>query len=71
MKTENVENVLDYWKLSNGSYIVKMKKYDRLDDDCHIKITPPTHLGALSLRNSKRNMNKFNGKIDGLFTYNF
>ena len=26
MKTENDENVLEYWKLSNGTYIVKMKK---------------------------------------------
>ena len=26
MKTEFDENVLDYWKLPNGNYIVKMKK---------------------------------------------
>ena len=26
MKTEYDENVLDYWKLSNGIYIMKMKK---------------------------------------------
>ena len=26
MKTEFDENVLDYWKLPNGNYIVQMKK---------------------------------------------
>ena len=26
METENDENVLDYWKLPNGNYIVKLKK---------------------------------------------
>ena len=36
MKTEFDENVLDYWKLPNGNYIVKMKKDDGLDDDCDI-----------------------------------
>ena len=34
MKTEFDENVLDYWKIPNGKYIVKMKKDDGLDDDC-------------------------------------
>ena len=34
MQTEVDENVLDYWKLPNGNYIVKMKKDDGLDDDC-------------------------------------
>ena len=33
METEYDENVLDYWKLPNGNYIVKMKKDDGLDDD--------------------------------------
>ena len=32
MKTEFDENVLDYWKLTNENYIVKMKKDDGLDD---------------------------------------
>ena len=26
MKTEYDENVLEYWKLPNGNYIVKLKK---------------------------------------------
>ena len=44
--TEIDENVLDYWKLSNGNYIVTMKKDDGLDDDCDIKNTLPAVLGA-------------------------
>ena len=38
MKTEFDENVLDYWKLANGNYIVEMRKDDGLDDDCDNKI---------------------------------
>ena len=49
MKTEFDENVLDYWKLPNGKYIVKMKKDDGLDDDCDIKNTLPAVLGVSSL----------------------
>ena len=33
MQTEYDENVLDYWKLPNGIYIVKLRKYDGLDAD--------------------------------------
>ena len=36
MKTEFDEKVLDYWKLPNGNYFVKMKKDDGLDDGCDI-----------------------------------
>ena len=36
MKTEFDENVLDYSKLPNGNYIVKMKRDDGLDDECDI-----------------------------------
>ena len=32
-KTESDENVLEYWKLSNRNYIVKMKEDDGLDVD--------------------------------------
>ena len=59
MKTEFDENVLDYWKLPNGNYIVKMKKDDGLDDDCDIKNTLPAVLGSFILSNSKRIMNNF------------
>ena len=33
METEYDENVLDYWKLPNGNYIVKFKKDDGLEED--------------------------------------
>ena len=46
MKTDFDENVLDYWKLPNGYYIVIMKKDDGLDDDCDIKNTLAAVLGA-------------------------
>ena len=59
MKTEYDENILDYWKLSNGNYIVKMKQDDGLDDDCNKKKALPAHLGAFILSNGKRIMNNF------------
>ena len=59
MKTEFDENVLDYWKLPNGNYIVKMRKDDGLDDDCDIKNALPAHLGAFIFSNCKRIMNYF------------
>ena len=70
MKTEFDENVLDYWKLPNGNYIVKLKKDDGLDDDCDIKNTLPAVLGAFILSNSKRNMNNFIREINGFYDNN-
>ena len=67
MKTEFDENVLDHWKLTNGNYIVKMKKDDGLDDDCDIKNTLPAVLGAFILSNSKRIMNNFIREINGFY----
>ena len=67
MKTEFDENVLDYWKLPNGNYIVKMKKDHGLDDDCDIKHTLPAVLGAFILSNSKRIMNIFIREINGFY----
>ena len=67
MKTEFDENVLDYWKLPKGNYIVKMKKDDGLDDDCDIKNTLPAVLGAFILSNSKRIMNNFIREINGFY----
>ena len=67
MKTEFDENVLDYWKLPNGNYIVEMKKDDGLDDDCDIKNTLPAVLGAFILNNSKRIMINFITEINGFY----
>ena len=67
MKTEFDEDVLDYWRLPNGIYIVKMKKDDGLDDDCDIKNTLPSVLRAFILSNSKRIMNNFIKEINGFY----
>ena len=67
MKTEFDENVLDYWKLPNGNFIVKMKKEDGSDDDCDIKLILAAVLGAFILSNSKRNMNNFIREINGFY----
>ena len=67
MKTEFDEHVLDYWKLPNGNYIVKMKRDDGLDDDCDIKNTLLAVLGAFILSNCKRIMNNFIREINGFF----
>ena len=56
METEYDENVLDYWKLPNGNYIVKLKKDDGLEEDNDIKNTIPSRLGAFILSNNERNM---------------
>ena len=65
MKTEFDANVLDYWKLPSGNYIVKMKRDDGLDDDCDIKNTLLAVLGAFILANSRRIMNEFIREING------
>ena len=70
MKTEFDENVLDYWKLPNGNYIVKMKRDDGLDDDCHFKNTLPAVLGAFILSSSRRIMNNFIRKTNGFHKNN-
>ena len=67
MKTEFDEDVLDYWKLPNGNYIVKMKKDDGSDDDCDIKNNLSAVLGAFILSNSKRIMNNFIREINGFY----
>ena len=59
MNTEYDDNVLDYWKKSNGKVIIKMKKYDGLDCDNDVKNTLPAHLEAFTLSNRKRFMNNF------------
>ena len=60
---------MDFWKLSNGKYIVKLKKDEGLDDDCDIKNILPVRLGAF-LSNCKTTMKKFCREIDGFYTEN-
>ena len=67
METEYDENVLDYWKLRNRSYIVKVKKYDGLDGDNDVKNTLPSHLGAFLSGIIQRIMNNFIREINGFY----
>ena len=67
METEYDENVLDFWKLLNGNYIVKLKKDDGLEGDNDVKNILPSHLGASILSNSKRIMNNFIREINGFY----
>ena len=64
-KLEYDDNLLDYWKLSNGNYIVKFKKGDGLAGDNDVENTLPSKLGAFISSNSKRTMNKFNRETNG------
>ena len=67
METEYDDNVLDYWKLPNGIFIVKLKEDDGLDYDKDVKNTIPSQLGAFILSNSKRNMKKIIREINGFY----
>ena len=67
MKTEYYDNVLEYWRLPNGNYIVNFKKDVGLDDDNDVKNTLPAQLGAFILSNTKRNMNNYIREINGFY----
>ena len=67
METDFDENVLDYWRLPNGNYIVKLKKDDGLEEVNDVKNTLPSHLGAFILSNIKRIMNNFIRGINGFY----
>ena len=70
MKTEGDENVLDYLKLTNRNYIVKIKEDDELDDDCDFERTLHGHQGAFVLNNSNRIMNYLIREINGFYINN-
>ena len=70
MKTESDGNVLDYWKLPNGVYIVKLKQDDGLENDNGVKNILPGHLGVFLVSHSKRNMNNFIREINGFYNNN-
>ena len=67
IETDYDYNVLDYWILSNGKYIVKLKKDDGIDGDNVVRNTSPSHLGAFMLSNSKLIMNNFIREINWLY----
>ena len=71
MQAEYDDNVLDYWRLPNGNFIVEFKKDDGLDGDKDVKNTLPSHLGAFILSNSKRIMHNFIREINGFYNNSF
>ena len=64
------DTVLDYWRLPNGNYILKLKTDDGLDGDNDEKNTLPRHLGAFISSNSKGIMNNFIREINGFYINN-
>ena len=65
MEKEYDEYKLDYWRLPNVNYNVKLKKDDGLDGNNDVENTLPSHLGAATLSNSKRIMINFIREING------
>ena len=51
MKTEFGENGLEYWKTSNGIYIVQSKQDDALEIDNNVENILPSHLIAFIFTN--------------------
>ena len=67
MELEYEDDVLDYWRLPNGNYIVKLKKDDGLDGDNDVKNTLPCHLDVFISSIKKRIMNNFFREINGFY----
>ena len=67
IEIEYDDNVLDYWKIPIGNYIVKFKKDDGLDGDNDVKNALPSPLGAFLSRNGKRIMKKFMREVNGFY----
>ena len=65
MQTEYNCNVLEYWRLSNGIYIVKLKPDDGLESDNDVQNKLPSHLGTCILSISKRLLINFIREING------
>ena len=68
MMTEYDQRVLDYQKINYGSYIVKLKDDEGLQDEVKKVNTMPLHLGSFVLSNSKQIMNNFVHAIGGFYT---
>ena len=68
MMTEYDKRVIDYEKINNGNYIVKLKGDEGLQDEVKKVNTLPLHLAVFKLSNSKRIMNNFIHAIDGFYS---
>ena len=69
-ETEYDDNVLENWRLANGTYIVNLKKDDGLDGDNDVKKTLRSPLGAFILSNKKRIKNNIIREINGFYNTN-
>ena len=68
MMSEYDGRVKNYWKISQGNYIVIMVDDEGLEDKVEKKFTMPLHLGSFVLSNSKTIMNTFFQAIKGFYT---
>ena len=59
MQTEYDANFLEYWKLPNRIYTVKINKNNGNDDDCDVKNTLPAHIGAFFFSSTIRRVNHY------------
>ena len=53
MSTENDDRVLDYRRLPNGEYIVKLKQREGLDCETVLKNTMPAHSAGFIWSNNR------------------
>ena len=68
MMTEYDERVLDYQKSNYGSYIVRLRNDEGLQDEVKKVNTIFLHSGAFVFSNSKRFMNTFIHAIGGFYS---
>ena len=71
MMSEYDEKVLDYGKISHGTYIIKVIDHKELEVDVKKLNTMPLHLGSFVLPNSKRIINNFIDAFKGFYTNDF
>ena len=67
MMAQYDKTLLDYQKINHGSYIVKMKDDEGLEDEIKKANTLPLQLAVFILSNSKRIMNNFIHAFDGFY----
>ena len=65
--TEYVERVLDYQKIIDGKFIVRLKDDAGLGDEDKRVNTMPLQMGAFLLAISRRTMKDFIHAINGFF----
>ena len=68
MQSEFDERVLDYQKINDGKYIVKLKDDEGIEDEVKKVNTLPLQLAVFILSDSKRIMNNFIHAINGFYT---